>query len=205
MWPLPVRASFGAGLAWALLTVSLGMDLSLQESLLLKSLGLSVKPSPKIPIPVPSVLWRIFQKRKSSPATNRDPVDGCRVEEFNVPGNIIRVFADQGTEMLPFESCLLKASLWSGLGMAGGGQSSSQKWFLRPVLPVYGLICERVVGNNVRVQAPCFGWRQMLSNPAGSCPPSPFGPPASGCSEPFLYMAAALSMPSASQGTIGFC
>ncbi|XP_042743264.1 embryonic growth/differentiation factor 1 [Lagopus leucura] len=96
MWPLPVRASFGAGLAWALLTVSLGMDLSLQESLLLKSLGLSVKPSPKIPIPVPSVLWRIFQKRKSSPATNRDPVDGCRVEEFNVPGNIIRVFADQG-------------------------------------------------------------------------------------------------------------
>lgn len=157
MWPLPVRASFGAGLAWALLTVSLGMDLSLQESLLLKSLGLSVKPSPKIPIPVPSVLWRIFQKRKSSPATNRDPVDGCRVEEFNVPGNIIRVFADQGTEMLPFESCLLKASLWSGLGMAGGGQSSRQKWFLRPVLPVYGLICERVVGNDVRVQAPCFG------------------------------------------------
>ncbi|XP_015741601.1 embryonic growth/differentiation factor 1 [Coturnix japonica] len=95
-WPLPVRVSFGAGLAWALLTVSLGMDLSLQESLLLKSLGLSVKPSPKVPIPVPSVLWRIFQKRKSPSATNRDPMDGCRVEEFNVPGNIIRVFADQG-------------------------------------------------------------------------------------------------------------
>lgn len=124
MWPLLVRASFGAGLAWALLTVSLGMDLSLQESLLLKSLGLSVKPSPKIPIPVPSVLWRIFQKRKSPPATNRDPVDGCRVEEFNVPGNIIRVFADQGTEMLLFESCFFESLsvVWAGNGWGRTGQ-----------------------------------------------------------------------------------
>lgn len=89
--------SFRAGLAWALLSAVLGMELSLQESLLLKSLGLSAKPSPKSPIPVPSVLWRIFQKRKMLPAPNKDPADACRVEEFNVPGNIIRVFADQGT------------------------------------------------------------------------------------------------------------
>ncbi|PKK19463.1 growth differentiation factor 1 [Columba livia] len=88
--------SFRAGLAWALLSAVLGMELSLQESLLLKSLGLSAKPSPKSPIPVPSVLWRIFQKRKMLPAPNKDPADACRVEEFNVPGNIIRVFADQG-------------------------------------------------------------------------------------------------------------
>ncbi|KAM9174586.1 embryonic growth/differentiation factor 1 [Mergus octosetaceus] len=95
MGPLPSLASFRAGLAWALLSISLGMDFSLQESLLLKSLGLSTKPSPKIPIPVPSVLWRIFQKRKMPPA-NTELADGCRVEEFNVPGNIIRVLADQG-------------------------------------------------------------------------------------------------------------
>ncbi|XP_069646531.1 embryonic growth/differentiation factor 1 [Haliaeetus albicilla] len=88
--------SFKASLAWALLSMVLGMELSLQESLLLKSLGLSAKPSPKTPVPVPSVLWRIFQKRKTLPSTNKDLVDACRVEEFNVPGNIIRVFADQG-------------------------------------------------------------------------------------------------------------
>ncbi|XP_009930561.2 embryonic growth/differentiation factor 1 [Opisthocomus hoazin] len=88
--------SFSAGLAWALLSVVLGMELSLQESLLLKSLGLSTRPSPKTPVPVPSVLWRIFQKRKTLPSTNKDLADGCRVEEFNVPGNIIRVFTDQG-------------------------------------------------------------------------------------------------------------
>ncbi|XP_059687611.1 embryonic growth/differentiation factor 1 [Gavia stellata] len=93
MWLLP---SFRAGLAWALLSVVLGMELSLQESLLLKSLGLSAKPSPKTPVPVPPVLWRIFQKRKTLPSTNKDLADACRVEEFNVPGNIIRVFADQG-------------------------------------------------------------------------------------------------------------
>ncbi|XP_050766631.1 embryonic growth/differentiation factor 1 [Gymnogyps californianus] len=93
MWLLP---SFKASLAWALLSVVLGMELSLQESLLLKSLGLSAKPSPKTPVPVPSVLWRIFQKRKTLPSTNKDLADACRVEEFNVPGNIIRVFADQG-------------------------------------------------------------------------------------------------------------
>lgn len=123
MGPLPAPASFRAGLAWALLSVSLGMDLSLQESLLLKSLGLSAKPSPKIPVPVPSVLWRIFQKRKMPPA-NKDLADGCRVEEFNVPGNIIRVFADQGTETLLFGSCLSETPPHSGLGMAGGGQGS---------------------------------------------------------------------------------
>lgn len=122
MGPLPSPASFRAGLAWALLSVSLGMDFSLQESLLLKSLGLSTKPSPKIPVPVPSVLWRIFQKRKMPPAST-ELADGCRVEEFNVPGNIIRVLADQGTELLLFGSCLSEIPLCPGLGTAGGGRA----------------------------------------------------------------------------------
>lgn len=116
MWFLPTHASLRASLAWALLSVVLAMELSLQESLLLKSLGLSAKPSPKAPVPVPSVLWRIFQKRKTLPSANKDLADACRVEEFNVPGNIIRVFADQGTETLCLGSCLLEAPLISGLG-----------------------------------------------------------------------------------------
>ncbi|XP_068020898.1 embryonic growth/differentiation factor 1 [Melanerpes formicivorus] len=93
MWLLP---SFRAALAWALLSLVLGSELSLQESLLLKSLGLSAKPSPRAPIPVPSVLWRIFEQRRTLPAADGAAEDGCSVEEFNVPGNIIRVFADRG-------------------------------------------------------------------------------------------------------------
>ncbi|XP_033926667.1 embryonic growth/differentiation factor 1 [Melopsittacus undulatus] len=93
MWLVP---SFQASLAWALLGVVLGSQLRLQESLLLKSLGLSSKPSPRSHTPVPSVLWRIFQSRKTLPSTSNDPGAACRVEEFNVPGNIIRVFTDQG-------------------------------------------------------------------------------------------------------------
>ncbi|NXI86477.1 GDF3 factor, partial [Rhipidura dahli] len=79
-------------LAWALLSPVLATELSPQENFLLKSLGLSSKPSPKTPVPVPPVLWRIFQKRKKD-----QELDACRVEEFNVPGSIVRVFADQGT------------------------------------------------------------------------------------------------------------
>ncbi|NXY18615.1 DVR1 protein, partial [Atrichornis clamosus] len=129
MWLLP-------SLAWALLSPVLAVELSLQESFLLKSLGLSAKPSPKTPVPVPPVLWRIFQKRKTLPSANKEP-DACRVEEFNVPGNIIRVFADQGTatrclglfEMrgfapLPPSPCL----------EAGKGRGRAQSWIPGEIL-----------------------------------------------------------------------
>uniref|UniRef100_A0A8D0H374 TGF-beta family profile domain-containing protein n=1 Tax=Sphenodon punctatus TaxID=8508 RepID=A0A8D0H374_SPHPU len=85
------QATLGAGLLWTLVGLMLGQLLSPQESMLLKSLGLATKPSPRSLAPVPPVLWRIFQKRAVPP-----PEDSCRVEEFNVPGNIIRVLADQG-------------------------------------------------------------------------------------------------------------
>ncbi|XP_015471833.1 growth/differentiation factor 3 [Parus major] len=88
-------------LAWALLSPVLASGLSWQESSLLKSLGLSAKPSPKRPVPVPPVLWRIFQRRKELPRPHQE-LDSCRVEEFHVPGNIVRVFADQG-RFLPEE------------------------------------------------------------------------------------------------------
>ncbi|NXX26650.1 GDF3 factor, partial [Nicator chloris] len=98
--PLFVWASRAAmwllrSLAWALLSPVLATELSWQESSLLKSLGLSAKPSPKSAAPVPPVLWRIFQKRRRPDKEQ----DSCRVEEFNVPGNIVRVFADQGTAL----------------------------------------------------------------------------------------------------------
>ncbi|NXA89436.1 GDF3 factor, partial [Melanocharis versteri] len=105
MWLLP-------SLAWALLSPVLATELSWQESSLLKSLGLSAKPSPKSPVPVPPVLWRIFQKRKTLPRPDKE-LDPCRVEEFNVPGNIVRVFADQGTG-----APRLGLSLGSSLGSA---------------------------------------------------------------------------------------
>ncbi|NWY68252.1 GDF3 factor, partial [Erithacus rubecula] len=83
-------------LAWALLSPVLFAELSRQESSLLRSLGLSAKPSPASPAPVPPALWRMFQRREAlpRPRTDRDP---CRVEELSVPGDIVRVFADQGT------------------------------------------------------------------------------------------------------------
>ncbi|NXA79201.1 GDF3 factor, partial [Thryothorus ludovicianus] len=82
-------------LAWALLSPIVA-GLSPQESALLKSLGLRAKPSPKNPAPVPPVLWRIFQQREAQPRRDKER-DSCRVEEFHVPGNIVRVFADRGT------------------------------------------------------------------------------------------------------------
>ncbi|NWV96748.1 GDF3 factor, partial [Machaerirhynchus nigripectus] len=91
VWARPAAMWLLRSLAWALLSPVLATELSSQERSLLKSLGLSARPSPKSPVPVPPVLWRIFQKRKG------EELDACRVEEFNVPGSIVRVFADQGT------------------------------------------------------------------------------------------------------------
>ncbi|NWH92293.1 GDF3 factor, partial [Aegithalos caudatus] len=83
-------------LAWALLGPVLATEPSRHENSLLKSLGLSARPSPRSPGPVPPVLWRMFQKRKALPRPDQE-LDPCRVEEFHVPGNIVRVFADRGT------------------------------------------------------------------------------------------------------------
>ncbi|NXD45417.1 GDF3 factor, partial [Copsychus sechellarum] len=96
-----VRAS-GAGmwllrsLAWALLGAVLAAGLGRQQRALLSSLGLSARSGPRSPAPVPPVLWRMFQRREAlaRPGQERDP---CRVEELSVPGDIVRVFADQGT------------------------------------------------------------------------------------------------------------
>uniref|UniRef100_A0A8C3UBR0 TGF-beta family profile domain-containing protein n=1 Tax=Catharus ustulatus TaxID=91951 RepID=A0A8C3UBR0_CATUS len=88
--------------------------------------GLGADPGPRAALPVPSVLWRMFQRRKELP--QRDP---CRVEELHVPGDIVRVFADRGTATGRAGLCLevpavpSPCGLWrggfGGLGAPGGG------------------------------------------------------------------------------------
>ncbi|NWR43342.1 GDF3 factor, partial [Regulus satrapa] len=114
VWASPGAMWLLRSLAWALLSAVLAAELSRQERSLLKSLGLSAKPSPKSPVPVPPVLWRIFQRRRTLPWPDQE-LESCRVEEFNVPGSIVRVFADQGT-----------ATPRSGLGSSPG----IQPWLL---------------------------------------------------------------------------
>ncbi|XP_073507619.1 protein DVR-1-like [Phyllobates terribilis] len=65
------------------------------EELFLRSLGFPAKPNPVSPPPIPSILWKIFNRRMNSSAPKRKP-DLCFLEEFHVPGSIVRVFPDQG-------------------------------------------------------------------------------------------------------------
>ncbi|KAM3940907.1 derriere protein-like [Leptodactylus fuscus] len=57
--------------------------------MLLKALGLNERPKPIAPGPVPKTLWKIFEK-----GVNAD--NPCRMEGFQVPGNIARSYRDQG-------------------------------------------------------------------------------------------------------------
>nr|XP_033809860.1 embryonic growth/differentiation factor 1 [Geotrypetes seraphini] len=85
----------------AIVLVSLvnGSLIKQQESLFLKSLGLSSRPNPVSPAPVPSLLWKIYNRMASlSPEKRR--MELCHVAEFQVPGNAIRLFPDQGRSFL---------------------------------------------------------------------------------------------------------
>ncbi|CAJ0960410.1 unnamed protein product [Ranitomeya imitator] len=64
-------------------------ELPFQEKMLLKALGLSGRPKPIAPGPVPKTLWKIFEK-----GINED--NPCRMAGFQVPGNIVRFYRDQG-------------------------------------------------------------------------------------------------------------
>nr|AOT85836.1 vg1-e1.L [Xenopus laevis] len=90
---------------WAFLhilaIVTLDSELKRREELFLRSLGFSSKPNPVSPPPVPSILWRIFNQRMGSSSQKKKP-DLCFVEEFNVPGSVIRVFPDQGRFIIPY-------------------------------------------------------------------------------------------------------
>ncbi|KAM4807857.1 protein DVR-1-like [Rhinophrynus dorsalis] len=82
-----------------LVPVTLDQEFKRREELFLRSLGLSSKPNPVSPPAVPSILWKIFSQRMGSAAQKKKP-DLCFVDEFNVPGSVIRVFPDQGRIML---------------------------------------------------------------------------------------------------------
>ncbi|XP_073507606.1 derriere protein-like [Phyllobates terribilis] len=64
-------------------------ELPFQEKMLLKALGLNGRPKPVAPGPVPNTLWKIFEKG----INENNP---CRMEGFQVPGNILRSYRDQG-------------------------------------------------------------------------------------------------------------
>ncbi|XP_068127383.1 growth/differentiation factor 3-like [Hyperolius riggenbachi] len=64
-------------------------ELTFQETMLLRALGLNRRPQPASPRPVPHSLWAIFEK-----GINAD--NPCRMESFQVPGNIVRSYSDQG-------------------------------------------------------------------------------------------------------------
>ncbi|XP_059345584.1 embryonic growth/differentiation factor 1 [Ammospiza nelsoni] len=85
--------------AWALLSPALPSQPLSQDHSPLRSLGLSARPSPRSPAPVPPLLWSIFHRRSARPRPRAAP-EPCTVEELNVPGNIVRVLADQG-RLLP--------------------------------------------------------------------------------------------------------
>ncbi|XP_056374148.1 protein DVR-1-like [Hyla sarda] len=70
-------------------------EMRLREELFLRSLGFPAKPNPVSPPPIPSILWKIYNQRMGNTAPKKKQ-DLCFVEEFNVPGSIIRVFPDQG-------------------------------------------------------------------------------------------------------------
>nr|AAG09784.1 Vg1 [Eleutherodactylus cystignathoides] len=70
-------------------------DFRHREDYVLIKLGHPDRPNPVSPPPVPPVLWKIYNQRMGSKAPKKNQ-DLCYVEEFNVPGSIIRVFPDQG-------------------------------------------------------------------------------------------------------------
>ncbi len=69
-------------------------NVKIQEKLFLSSMGLSSRPKPSHKAPVPSLLWRMFEK--SSKATSRSDTEPCVVSEYGVRGNIVRFIQDQG-------------------------------------------------------------------------------------------------------------
>ncbi|XP_042189095.1 protein DVR-1 [Callorhinchus milii] len=69
------------------------MKPKIQEKAFLKALGLSSRPQPSNPRPVPSELWRIFQREWAESGAGAGL---CRVSEYGVEGNIIRVLPNLG-------------------------------------------------------------------------------------------------------------
>ncbi|XP_053556661.1 protein DVR-1-like [Bombina bombina] len=83
-----------------LVPVTLDAEFKRREDLFLKNLGLSSKPDPVSPPSVPPILWKIFKERMGNPSQKKKH-NLCYVDEFKIPGNIIRVLPDHGKFILP--------------------------------------------------------------------------------------------------------
>ncbi|XP_040176879.1 protein DVR-1-like [Rana temporaria] len=77
------------------LSVTMDSEMEHRELMLLRNLGLPFRPKPVSPPPVPSILWKLFNQRMGPSAAKKN-ANLCFVEDFNVPGSIIRAFPDQG-------------------------------------------------------------------------------------------------------------
>ncbi|XP_053325005.1 growth/differentiation factor 3-like [Spea bombifrons] len=73
----------------SILLLTEASEMPFQERMLLKALGLSRRPKPVNPPPVPKSLLDIFEKgvKEDNP---------CWMDGFNVPGNIVRSYRNQG-------------------------------------------------------------------------------------------------------------
>uniref|UniRef100_A0A4X2LMW3 Growth/differentiation factor 3 n=1 Tax=Vombatus ursinus TaxID=29139 RepID=A0A4X2LMW3_VOMUR len=89
------------------LTLALRKGPQLEEASLLHFMGLNKVPSPRTTQPVPSILMKIFQERQKAAATGHYQ-KLCYVKEFGVPGNLIRLFQDQGKKESQAPPCTQK-------------------------------------------------------------------------------------------------
>ncbi|KAJ7308383.1 hypothetical protein JRQ81_008923 [Phrynocephalus forsythii] len=112
-------------IAWAFSLAGAHDLLGSREARLLRALGLPARTpaSPKSgpdPPPVPPLLWKLFGRGNRT----EDP-EPCWIEELRVPGNLVRVFRDQGAWMSPPEPdrwlCLQKR-LYFNLSALGEGE-----------------------------------------------------------------------------------
>ncbi|KAM4807856.1 growth/differentiation factor 3-like [Rhinophrynus dorsalis] len=98
---------------FSVLLLAESSEITFQERMLLKALGLNSRPNPVAPHPAPKALLDIFEK-----GLNKD--NPCRMEAFHVPGNIVRSYRDQGSIIsseVPQGSLCLKKHLFFDLSI----------------------------------------------------------------------------------------
>ncbi|XP_036615087.1 growth/differentiation factor 3 [Trichosurus vulpecula] len=142
------------------LTLALRKTPQLEEASLLHFMGLNKVPSPRIAQPVPSILMKIFQERQKAVATGHYR-KLCYVKEFGVPGNLIRLFQDQGALFYPKEvvqvpSCTQKFLFFNLSVITQDEQLMMAKLDLRLGLNAYNALQEdlEVVVSLIQRRAP---------------------------------------------------
>lgn len=82
------------------LSLSELQDPQLQEKAFLKALGLTSRPQPSDPRPVPVRLWKMFQRRSRSLSEVDSGEDICRMDELGVEGDTLRHLPNLGKSPL---------------------------------------------------------------------------------------------------------